>query len=183
MKKKILSQIKSTGLPEFGDGLSSLTALSAARDQSGDVLPKLASQVDPVEKDTIRGELRSAGNHRGRPPKRAANPVLAAAMTSEASLCKPRSLFYRPIPFRLTIAEQQLRFATPSRFRTHPNLPTPEIQGDYILAGISFWTLRARRREAFRATMHPPAPVAVGLLAAVAAKAHLPIITPIPVSI
>ena len=74
-----------------------------------------------------------------------------------------------------------------SRFFTADNNevshnPLPKF-GTYILAGSSFWTLSARRRAAYRATMHPPAPVAVAPLAAVAAKAHLPIITPFPASI
>ena len=67
-KKKVLSQIKSTEFPRFGDGLSFLTALPAARNQSGDVLPKLASEVGLVEKDTIQREFRSAGNRHGKPP-------------------------------------------------------------------------------------------------------------------
>ena len=32
---------------------------------------------------------------------------------------------------------------------------SPNNIGTYILAGSSFWTLRARRRAAFRAIMHP----------------------------
>ncbi len=68
LKKKVLSQIKSTGLPESGDGLSFVTALSAARELSRDVPPKLASKVDPVEKNTIQDEFRSAGNRHGSPP-------------------------------------------------------------------------------------------------------------------
>lgn len=68
MKKKDLSQIKSTELPWFGVGLSYLTALSAAREQSGDVLPKLASEVGLVEKESVKKEFRSAGNSHGKLP-------------------------------------------------------------------------------------------------------------------